>query len=65
MKKITNNVNIQLDSLLVKWKPCSIEGRTGPMIPVSSDPMKTPIRKSISIRFRVLVSIVFACIVIT
>jgi len=44
MKAITKSVNIQLDSLLVRLKLCSIEGRTGPIMPVSREPMKTPIR---------------------
>ena len=59
MKKMTKSVNIQLDSLLVRLKLCSIEGSTGPMIPVSRDPMKTPIKKSMSIKFLVFVSNVF------
>ena len=46
MKLITKSVNIQLDSLLVKWKLCSIDGSTGPMIPVSNEPMNTPIKNS-------------------
>jgi hypothetical protein len=60
MKKMTNKVNIQLDSLLVRLKLCSMDGRTGPMIPVSNEPMNTPIKNSISIKFRVLVSKVFS-----
>ena len=44
MKNITKRVNIQLDSLLVKLKACSIEGSTGPMIPVSNEPINTPIK---------------------
>ena len=62
MKNITNSVNIQLDSLLVKWKLCSIDGSTGPMIPVSNEPINTPIKNNMSIKFRVFVSSVF-CIV--
>ena len=62
MKKITNSVNIQLDSLLVKLNACSIEGSTGPMIPVSNEPMNTPIKNNKSIRLRVFVSSV-CCII--
>ena len=62
MYSMTNNVNIQLDSLLVSWKLCSIEGSTGPIIPVSSDPMNTPIKNSKSIKFRVFLSKVFPSI---
>ena len=63
MNAMTNNVNIQLDSLLVRLKLCSIEGRTGPIIPVSREPMNTPIRNSISIRLRVFESKVLDCII--
>lgn len=63
MNVITKSVNIQLDSLLVRLNVCSIDGSTGPIIPVSSDPMKTPIKKSIKIKFRVFVSNVFVVIV--
>ena len=62
IKNITKIVNIQLDSLLVNWKLCSIDGSTGPMIPVSNEPINTPIRNNMSIKFRVFVSSVF-CIV--
>ena len=63
MKLITKSVNIQLDSLLVKWKLCSIDGSTGPMIPVSNEPMNTPIKNSNSIKLRVFLSKVFPSIV--
>lgn len=65
MKAITNNVNIQLDSLLVRLKLCSIDGRTGPIMPVSSDPINTPIKNSIKIKLRVLVSKVTDAIIFT
>jgi len=63
MNAITKRVNIQLDVLLVKWKLASIEGRTGPMIPVSNDPIKTPIKKRRSIKLRVFESSVLFGIV--
>ena len=65
MKKITKSVKIQLDSRLVKLKVCSIDGSTGPMIPVSREPINTPIKNSKRIRFRVFVSNVLVCIEIT
>ena len=64
MNAITKRVNIQLDSLLVRWNVCSIDGNTGPIIPVSSDPMNTPIKNSAKIRLRVFLSKVFPVILI-
>ena len=51
----------KLDSLLVRLKACSIEGSTGPIIPVSRDPINTPIRNSRSIKLRVFLSKVLLC----
>ena len=65
MNAITKSVNIQLDSLLVRLKVCSIDGSTGPIIPVSSEPINTPIKKSIKIRFLVLASNVVCGIIIS